>query len=148
MPDYLRLENLWSEVQVIDLIFHQGERELIRVIVICPRWCPGVPSLRKHSIIFDKRLLFVNKASRGTCVVILDEFLVWMRQGLINIVVLYHRFSHPWRVVSEGTFSCFDIWVSFQLIHSDDWEVQTFNRGKISHIPLRWALCRPPEFGE
>ena len=37
MPDNLRLENLWSEVQVIDLIFHQGERELIRVIVICPR---------------------------------------------------------------------------------------------------------------
>jgi len=37
MPNYLRLENFWPEVQVIDLILHQLERELIRVIVICPR---------------------------------------------------------------------------------------------------------------
>ena len=88
MPDDLRLENLWPEFQVVDLILHQFERELIWVIVISPRGNPGVPPLGQEAIIFDYRVLFVNKASRGACVVILNDFLVGMRQGLIHIVIL------------------------------------------------------------
>jgi hypothetical protein len=79
MPNYLRLENFWPEVQVIDLILHQLERELIRVIVICPRWDPGVPPLGKEAIILDCSVLLVNEASWRTCVVILNDFFVGMR---------------------------------------------------------------------